>query len=263
MRSKCLSLLSSFLKLVLAILDRFGLRQTFKRKWYPVCREYTLWIWDLVVPPYNIPLLAGLGFLALGLLLVMVSVKDPWYQVPVYLRNAPVVDQSDKLPTRRVPDKLEAVIQTSKFEYPCKALVVVSLTAAAVYIVRHRFEALPRAQALGTVAAVCMTIGLAFCHLVIVDDPEVSHLGAWMFMQHDGLSWYGGDTYTSREYEIHGGAWEVGIKDPPKFMAAITPPYVDFEIATLGGFSNLGRSLPCVLDFHGQGLGEHDDWGAC
>ncbi|MFN3190551.1 MAG: hypothetical protein ACE361_08510 [Aureliella sp.] len=229
------------------------LRSWALRKWeaqWKACYEKAR---ELATSGINAPLLAGLGFLFLGLLLILISVKDPWYQVPVRLKAATKLDQSDKLPTRRVPDKLEAVITTSKFEYPCKAIVVVSITAAAVYIVRSKLSAVGRAQALGTLSAVCLTVGLAFSHLVIVDDPEVSHLAAWMFMQHDGLSWYGGDTYTSREYEIPGGAYDILMKDPPKFLAAITPPYVNFDIATLGDFLTWAGLCHAFWIFMGKG----------
>ncbi|MEM8733825.1 MAG: hypothetical protein AAGG44_06375 [Planctomycetota bacterium] len=233
---------------VLGRLRSWGLR-----KWDSQWHAYYEKAKELATSGINVPLLAGLGFLFLGLLLVLVSVKDPWYQVPVRLKAAASVDQSDKLPTRRVPDKLEAEITTSKFEFPCKAIIVVSITATAVYVVRAKLSAVARAHALGTLSAICLTVGLAFAHLVIVDDPEVSHLGAWMFMQHDGLSWYGGDTYTSREYEIPGGAYDILMKDPPKFLAAITPPYVNFDIATLGDFLTWAGLCHAFWIFMGKG----------
>ncbi|MEM7474294.1 MAG: hypothetical protein AAF483_04820 [Planctomycetota bacterium] len=255
MQSSWLKLLSSPWRLAVGTYERVYdyFEDRIRNKWYPKYKPYIEFGKELIIPPYNIPLLGGLGFLGLGLLLILVSAKDPWYQVPVYLKAAPVVDQSDVLPTKRVPNKLVAELQTSKFEYPCKAIVVVSICATAVYVVRTKLEAMARAQALGTLAAICMTVGLAFSHLVIVDDPEVSHLAAWMFSQHDQLCWYGGDTYTSREYEIQGGAWEVSLKDPPKFLAAITPPYIDTDIATLQDFLTWAGLCHTFWVFMGKG----------
>lgn len=208
---------------------------------------------ELLLPPYNLPLLAGLGFLAAGLVLILLCLKEPWYQVPVYLVDAPVVEQLDKLPTLRVPAQMEAITRTSRFEYPAKVIVLLSLLAALFHVVRDRLSATSRAHALGTLAAICLTVGLAFSHLVVVDDPEVSHLGAWMFSQHDGLAWYGGDTYTSREYEIHGGAWELSVKDPPKFLSTITPPYLDADIASLGDFLTWAGLCEAFWVFMGKG----------
>ena len=210
-----------------------------KRFWeviYPVARPKVKLVLDLVTPPYNIPLLAGICFLLLGLGLVVTSIKSTWYRVPVSLSAAPVVDQSEVVETKRIPRGMQVTSIDSKYEYWCKLVIVLSLVAAAVYIARHRFQAIPRAQALGTVAAIGLTVGLAFAHLVIVDEPELSHMAAWIYSQHDGLAWYGGDIYTGREYEVPGGAFDILVKDPPKFLGVVAPPYFDTDLSIINDY---------------------------
>ncbi|MFK7734384.1 MAG: tetratricopeptide repeat protein [Pirellulaceae bacterium] len=211
------------------------------------------WFWQFAQPPYNFPMFAGFGFLILGLAMIAYSLKDPWYQVPVRLHAAELVDQSDLPPTRRVPDGMVAETKRSKFENPCKAVIVCVLCWAGFTVVRREFAARSRAHAFGILAAMGLTVGLAFAHLVVVDDPDVSHLAAWMYAQHDGLSWYGGDIYTSREYEIPGGGYDILVKDPPKFLAVITPPYLNFDISTLGDFLTWAGLCHSFWIFIGKG----------
>lgn len=212
------------------------LKKQFWQVVYPIARPKVKFVLDLLTPPYNIPLLAGVGFLALGLLLIITSIKSTWYRVPVSLDPAPIVDQAEELPTKRVPRGMAVTSRDSKFEYWGKAIIVVSMLAAGVYTARHGFRPIPRAQALGTVAAIGLTVGLAFAHLVTVDEPELSHMAAWIYSQHDGLAWYGGDIYTGREYEVPGGAWDIMMKDPPKFLGVVAPPYLDTDLSIINDY---------------------------
>lgn len=212
------------------------LKKQFWQVVYPIARPKVKFVLDKLTPPYNLPLLAGIGFLLLGLLLVCSSIRSTWYRVPVSIAPGEVVDQSEIVPTKRLPRGMVVTSDDSKYEYWGKLILVVSLLTAGVYIARHRFQAIPRAQALGTVAAIGLTVGLAFAHLVIVDEPELSHMAAWIYSQHDGLAWYGGDIYTGREYEVPGGAWDILMKDPPKFLGVVSPPYLDTDLSIINDY---------------------------
>lgn len=208
--------------------------------------------------PWNLPLLAGLAFVALGLLLMIWSIKSPWYKIPHQLEQAQVTDefeleQSKLPPTRRKPDLMTVQSLTSKFEFPAKAVLVVTLCTAGIYIVRSRFRAAQRANALGAVASIGLIVGLSFAHLVIVDEPELSHTAAWIYSQHDELAWYGGDIYTSREYEIPGGAYDIMMKDSPRFIAVVTPPYVDLDLASINDFLTWAGMCPAFWCFVSKG----------
>lgn len=220
---------------------------------YPFVRPRIKWCVEFIAPPWNIPLIAGLGFLGLGLMFMMLSIKAPWYKIPTHLYPAPVIDQADVLPTKRKPRVLTADSKNSQFEFPAKGIVVLSLCAAGIYIVRSKWSAESRAHALGTVSAIGLTTGLAFCHLVIIDEPELSHMAAWIYSQHDGLAWYGGDIYTSREYEVPGGAYDILMKDPPKFLAVVSPPYIDFDLATINDFLTWAGLCFAFWVFMGKG----------
>ncbi|MEM9411032.1 MAG: hypothetical protein AAGA30_07960 [Planctomycetota bacterium] len=198
-------------------------------------------------------MIVGLGFAALGLLFILISFREPWYSIPVALDPSPIVDQSDKLPTKQLPRTMVATTQTSKFEFPCKAILAVAFCLAGIRIVRNKWQAFPRAQALGQFSAICLAVGLSFCHLVIVDEPELSHMASWIWSQHDGLAWYGGDIYTSREYEVPGGAYDILMKDPPKFLNVVSPPYFDLDLATINDYLTWAGLCYAFWVFMGKG----------
>lgn len=230
-----------------------AIRRFIALKAYPFLKPKVNLIMGLIKPPYNLPMLVGLGFIGLGLLLILTSFRDPWYSIPVALDPAPIVDQSDVLPTKKIPRTMVVTTTTSKFEYPCKVVLTLAFVYAGVRIVLSKWRAFPRAQALGQFSAICLAVGLLFSHLVIVDEPELSHMAAWIWSQHDGLAWYGGDIYTSREFEVPGGAYEILMKDPPKFLSVVSPPYFDLDLATLNDFLTWAGLCFAFWVFMGKG----------
>ncbi len=78
-------------------------------------------------------------------------------------------------------------------------------------------------------------------------------MASWIWSQHDGLAWYGGDIYTSREYEVPGGAFDILMKDTPKYLSVVVAPYLDLDLATLNDFMTWAGLTHAFWVFMGKG----------
>lgn len=173
------------------------------------------WLWGWIQAP-NLPVLAGVGILTLGLLMVLLSLKAPWYRVPADIDAAG-----------------ELVYATAVSEKPLKAIFALGLLTGIGIALYHWFKPIRRGQSLFSIGVLGFLIGLIFAHLVVVDEAALSHQAAWVVSQHDGLTWLGGDIYTAREYEPAGGGLDLMIKDPPQILGVVPLPHRSADLAIL------------------------------
>lgn len=183
-------------------------------------------------------MLSGIGIALLGLLMLVLALKGPWYQVPLS------IDMDGEL-----------TFSSSRWEMPFKAAIFF-LTGVGLLACLWRWrDALLRARVLFSIGLSGFFGGLFFSHLTVVNEAELSHRASWILSQHDNLTWLGGDIYTAREYEQVGGGMDLMAKDPQQILGSVPLPYRSPDLGTLHDFFDwMGLGAPFTT-FKGKGWG--------
>lgn len=74
------------------------------------------------------------------------------------------------------------------------------------------------------IASLMLMIPLAYPYAVIIHSPQVSADATWLQMQHDNLTWLGGDIYLNAEHGSKGWRSKAYIVDTPRQLSAVKLP---------------------------------------
>lgn len=154
-------------------------------------RWFAGWRWSL-------PKLAALGFIALGVLMLLAALAAKWMAVPTG------------------GGEVRDVAATPWW----KAALLAGLVTAGLLALCSRVRGALRMLAL------LVPLVLAFPQAVIVGDEDTSGDLAWLQQQHDSITWLGGDVFLAHGMRYQGSAPSVDLEDPPMRLAAFRPPMV-------------------------------------
>jgi len=142
------------------------------------------------------------GFAAIAL-----SLKQDWLSVPI-------------APDDGVISYRDIVISTPDCTIFLKAaLAVATILLAASWLWKRQWTFLS-----ATIASVMILIPLSFPWFVLVHSPKVSSEAAWLQMQHNNLTWLGGDIYLNAELASKGWRSKAYIVDAPRQLSVVSLP---------------------------------------
>lgn len=149
-------------------------------------------------------------FLALtlaGFAAVAAGIQQPWFSVPI----APVTGADS------YSDIVISNPGCTVFFRAALAVGVISLIAS--WLWKRQWTALS-----SSIACLMILLPLAYPYFVIVRSPNVSADAAWLQMQHDNLTWLGGDIYLNAEFGSKGWRSKTYIVDAPRQLSVVTLP---------------------------------------
>lgn len=73
-------------------------------------------------------------------------------------------------------------------------------------------------------ACIAFLLPLSYPFFVVIRSPQVSADAAWLQMQHDNLTWLGGDIYTNAEFGSKGWKAKTYLVDAPNQLAVVSLP---------------------------------------
>ena len=168
-----------------------------------------------------------LGTSLIGFLSLLLAFRKSWLQVP--LASAATVDGQFDITT---------IQPAASTWFQCGALLFAILIA----LTWLRNRCWTRAS----VAAACVWLlfVFAFPWFAMLHNPEIAARATWLQMQHDNLTWLGGDINTSQEMSSVGWKNRVYVVDAPRQVAVIRIPNwspLEFGI----------HRLPCLVEWLG------------
>jgi tetratricopeptide (TPR) repeat protein len=94
-----------------------------------------------------------------------------------------------------------------------------------------------RGDAVRRMATLWLVAVLLFPYFAITWDPRLASQASWLQMQHENLTWLGGDIYTGSEFAEAHARYSVYPVDPPRrmtiFRVPSTPPW-GLDVASVG-----------------------------
>jgi hypothetical protein len=156
-------------------------------------------------------------------LLLLASLVLPWFHVPVGVRET--------------GSETYVAITCEPVTTPVFKLlvaIVLGIGLAAALRMHRSGDGSGRAALLGICGAVLFPLLLVlFPALTIQRCAETTAQAAWLQMQHDNLTFPGGDSYTAQEYSYLPGQSNTDINALPSFLTAIPNPPSRLEELTL------------------------------
>ena len=142
-----------------------------------------------------------------GFAAIVVGLQQPWFSVPI-------------APTAGANTYHDIVPSTPGCTTIFKgAIAVGSLLLAASWFWKLKWTALS-----SSLSAAMILLTLAYPYFVIVRSPNVSADAAWLQMQHDNLTWLGGDIYLNAELGSKGWRSKSYIVDAPRQLSVVSLP---------------------------------------
>ena len=142
-----------------------------------------------------------------GFAAVSLGIFQPWFSVPI----APPEGAST------FSDIVSSVPGCTVFFKAALAVGVISLAAS--WLWKRQWTALG-----SSIACLMILLPLAYPYFVIVRSPHVSADAAWLQMQHDNLTWLGGDIYLNAEFGSKGWRSKSYIVDAPRQLSVVSLP---------------------------------------
>ena len=150
-------------------------------------------------------LFIGLAWAGLGALAI--SVTRPWFVVPI---APPSGAQS-------AADMVDSIPSCTVFFQSLVAIGGVCIAAS--WFWNRRWSMVST-----LIASFLCVLPLLYPYFVTVRSPNVSADAAWLQMQHDNLTWLGGDIYANAEYGAKGWKSKTYLVDAPRQLAVINLP---------------------------------------
>lgn len=147
-------------------------------------------------------LLALVGFLA-----ILQSIRSAWFGVPV------AADQLSG-PSGEVMDSAPGC--TVWFQ---SAVAITCICLGASWFWKRHWT-----TASTVIACVACMLPLSYPFFVVVRSPEVSADAAWLQLQHDNLTWLGGDIYANAEFGSKAWKSKTYLVDSPSQLAVVNLP---------------------------------------
>jgi len=168
----------------------------------------------------RLPSLLASGISLLGFAFILGALLKPWYRVPETFT--------------------QGLLQwiSSPWEWAGKAALLLLIFCCFIKTLQRiranknsLFLSIASAQIFLGIGA--LLIAVLFTHFVLTQDTSTAGQAAWVRSQYDSLTWFGGDIYTAREFELS-GTREIMVKDPPQLLSIIPLPYFAFDLALIG-----------------------------
>lgn len=156
---------------------------------------------------FSLNRLLFLGMTLAGFGALLLSVRQSWFAVPI----APPMGVSS---TQGIEISVPGC--TVWFQ---AAVAIGIVCIAASWLWKRQWTMLSTLLAI----AICL-LPLIFPYFVTVRSPEVSADAAWLQMQHDNLTWLGGDIYANAELGSKGWRAKTYLMDAPRQLAVINLP---------------------------------------
>lgn len=156
--------------------------------------------------------LLQLGLVATSFLLLFASLLNNWFDIPATIELA---------------DSFEDVVRKPSRFQPWFQVVVLSGSLLLVWVYFFCRSRVPRVL----VAVSIFFVTLTFPYFVMLRSPEQAADAVWLQMQHDNLTWLGGDIYSEAESGMNAWKSKIYWVDPPRQVAvAPLPTWALFEI---------------------------------
>lgn len=144
--------------------------------------------------------LAGFAAIAIG-------TQQPWFSVPI----APP----------QGADSFSDVISSTP---GCTIFFKAALAVGVILLIASWLWKRQWTQLGSSIACLMILLPLAYPYFVVVRSPHVSADAAWLQMQHDNLTWLGGDIYLNAEMGGKGWRSKSYIVDAPRQLSVVTIP---------------------------------------
>ncbi len=156
--------------------------------------------------------LAAFVFLCIGLLLIVVSLKDAWFTLPAGWEkvDGELIATVEDVPVTSIFKKCLLVAVTVWFLMGTYKLLVEGW---------QRFLGWSFSWSMAT-----FPLLLWYPQWVIVQDPDTSGDACWLQQQHDNITWLGGDVFRAHSERYNDIQLTVNMQDPPIYMAAFKTP---------------------------------------
>ena len=142
-----------------------------------------------------------------GFAAVVVGLQQPWFSVPV-------------APMAGADSYQDIVASTPGCTVFFKAAILIGVVSLATsWLWKRNWTALS-----SSLACLMILLTLAYPYFVIVRSPHVSADAAWLQMQHDNLTWLGGDIYLNAELGSKGWRSKSYIVDAPRQLSVVSLP---------------------------------------
>lgn len=142
-----------------------------------------------------------------GVAAVTIGVQQPWFSVPI----APPEGANS------FSDIISSTPGCTIFFKAAAAIGIVLLAASWLWKCNWTGGS-------SSIACLLILLPLAYPYFVMVRSPNVSADAAWLQMQHDNLTWLGGDIYLNAEFGSKGWRSKSYIVDAPRQLAVVTLP---------------------------------------
>jgi len=148
-----------------------------------------------------------LGVTLAGLGAMLLSVRKPWFSVPV----APPTGLNDTLAIHHsVPG--------------CTPWFQAAVAMGTICIVGSWLRKRHWTTISTVLSSLVLLIPLCYPYFVMIRSPNVSADAAWLQSQHDNLTWLGGDIYANAEFGSKGWKSKSYLIDTPRQLAVVNLP---------------------------------------
>ncbi len=191
------------------------------------------------------PVLLTRAAFVCGLALFVWSVAAPWFSVPVAF--APGAEGG-----------IETVTAEAGCAWTCKAAIAAGAACVIGWCgigLRWRRQSRARDRA-ATAAIILAAVTLAFPFFAFSRGGEAGEAAARLQMQHENLTWLGGDIYNAQEYSYQPRKSAVQLKDTPRVLAPFPVPALSPATLRLSDVNNLflwAGYTPAFFQFAGRG----------
>lgn len=147
------------------------------------------------------------GLTLAGLAALGAAAATPWFSVPV-------------APAGGADSWQDMIASTPNSTTMFQAMLIIGLILLLASWL-WKFEWSPLST---VIASLMLLIPLAYPYAVIIHSPQVSADATWLQMQHDNLTWLGGDIYLNAEHGSKGWRSKTYIVDTPRQLSAVKLP---------------------------------------
>jgi hypothetical protein len=165
--------------------------------------------------------------LAMGIVCALYSVCTPWFQIPtstISLQDQP---------------------QTVTTDVSCWAIVFQVITIFTTGLSVGMYYLRPQRQSVAiAIAAAGLTALLFFPHVQQTRQPRLTAQASWLQIQHENLTWFGGDIFRGQELEGSPAQIQMYLSDSPRHVTVMKLPI--WSLQTLGL-----NSLPSLIEWLG------------
>ncbi len=142
-----------------------------------------------------------------GIAAVVCGVTGPWFGVPV----SPAIGASSPA---------DIVLSTPGCTPFFKAAVAVGLIVAlASWVWKRRWS-----TGSAFITSLMLLLPLTYPYFVMIRSPQISADATWLQMQHNNLTWLGGDIFLNAEFGSKGWRTKTYFVDTPRHLAVVNLP---------------------------------------